>query len=100
MTMAFISLIGIQFFKAYNFRSDRHSALRHPFANRWLNLAVFSQLLVLIGLVYVPFAQQVFGTYALSLLDWVIVGVFTSTVSGILELAKLVVKKTMPDAFD
>jgi Ca2+-transporting ATPase len=100
MTMAFISLIGIQFFKAYNFRSDRHSALRHPFANRWLNLAVFPQLLVLIGLVYVPFAQQVFGTYALSLLDWVIVGVFTSTVSGILELAKLVAKKTMPDAFD
>ncbi|MCU0982897.1 MAG: cation-translocating P-type ATPase, partial [Pirellulaceae bacterium] len=39
MTMTFVSLVLIQFFKAYNFRSDRHSVLRRPFANRWLNVA-------------------------------------------------------------
>ena len=27
MTMTFVSLVLIQFFKAYNFRSDRHSVL-------------------------------------------------------------------------
>ena len=40
MTMTFVSLVLIQFFKAYNFRSDRHSVLNKPFANKWLNLAV------------------------------------------------------------
>ena len=35
--MTFVSLVLIQFFKAYNFRSDRHSVFRRPFANRWLN---------------------------------------------------------------
>jgi Ca2+-transporting ATPase len=31
MTMAFVSLVLIQFFKAYNFRSDRNSVLVNPF---------------------------------------------------------------------
>ena len=31
--MTFVSLVLIQFFKAYNFRSDRHSVLNRPFAN-------------------------------------------------------------------
>jgi Ca2+-transporting ATPase len=40
MTITFVSLVLIQFFKAYNFRSDRHSVLYRPFANRWLNAAI------------------------------------------------------------
>ena len=38
--MTFVSLVLIQFFKAYNFRSDRHSVLDRPFANKWLNRAI------------------------------------------------------------
>jgi len=40
MTMTFVSLVLIQFFKAYNYRSDRLSVLRKPFSNRWLNLSI------------------------------------------------------------
>jgi Ca2+-transporting ATPase len=40
MTMTFVSLVLIQFFKAYNFRSDRLSVLDKPFTNKLLNLAV------------------------------------------------------------
>jgi Ca2+-transporting ATPase len=40
MTMTFVSLVLIQFFKAYNFRSDRLSLFNRPLANRWLNLAI------------------------------------------------------------
>jgi Ca2+-transporting ATPase len=40
MTMTFVSLVLMQFFKAYNFRSDRHSVFNRPFENKWLNLAV------------------------------------------------------------
>ena len=42
--MAFVSLVLIQFFKAYNFRSDRQSVLHHPFANKWLNIAILWEL--------------------------------------------------------
>ena len=38
--MTFVLLVLIQFFQAYNYRSDRLSVFRRPFANRWLNLAI------------------------------------------------------------
>ena len=39
MAMTFVSLVLIQFAKAYSFRSERHTILDKPFANRWLNLS-------------------------------------------------------------
>ncbi len=63
--MAFLSLVLIQFVKAYNFRSDRHSVLRCPFANRWLNLAVGWELGLLALVVYAPALQRPFGTFPL-----------------------------------
>ncbi len=56
--MTFVSLVLIQFFKAYNFRSDRHSVLHRPFANRWLNLAIVWELALLLVVVYVPFLHR------------------------------------------
>ena len=93
MTMTFISLVLIQFFKAYNFRSDRHSVLRRPFANKWLNLAIVWELLLLTLIVYLPFLHQPFGTFALPLQDWLIVIALAFTVSPVLELAKWMVRK-------
>ena len=40
MTMTFATLVLIEFFKAFSYRSDRRSILVRPFANRWLNLAI------------------------------------------------------------
>ena len=72
-TMTFVSLVLIQFFKAYNFRSDRHSVLNQPFANKWLNLAIVWELLLLVLIVYVPFLHEPFGTFSLPLVDWMII---------------------------
>lgn len=88
MTMTFVSLVLIQFFKAYNFRSDRHSVLRRPFANRWLNLAILWELLLLALIIYVPFLHEPFGTFSLPLVDWVIIVTLAFTVVPVLELAK------------
>jgi Ca2+-transporting ATPase len=88
MTMTFVSLVLIQFFKAYNYRSDRHSVLIKPFANKWLNLAVGWELALLFGIVYLPFLQGAFGTNSLTLVDWLIVGGLSLTISPVLELAK------------
>ncbi|MDE2483901.1 MAG: cation-translocating P-type ATPase [candidate division NC10 bacterium] len=88
MTMTFVSLVLIESFKAYNFRSDRHSVLNQPFANRWLNLAIVWGLVPLAIIVYAPFLHEPFSTVSLSLTDWAIVVVLASTVSPVLESAK------------
>ena len=88
MTMTFVSLVLIQFFKAYNFRSDRHSVLRRPFANKWLNIAIIWELLMLAFILYVPFLESIFGTFELTLRDWVIIIAAALTVSPVIELAK------------
>jgi Ca2+-transporting ATPase len=88
MTMTFISLVLIQFFKAYNFRSDRHSVLRHPFANKWLNIAIVWELIMLALILYVPLLERTFGTFGLPLRDLLIIIAVAFTVSPVLELAK------------
>jgi len=89
MTMTFVSLVLIQFFKAYNFRSDRHSVLNRPFANKWLNIAILWELGLLMLIVYLPVLHRPFGTYSLPLIDWVIVTVLAFSVSPVLEMVKL-----------
>jgi Ca2+-transporting ATPase len=86
--MTFVSLVLIQLFKAYSFRSDRASTFEHPFANRWLNLAVGWELAMLAAVVYVPALHEPFGTYALSAVDWAIAAGTALTVVPVLDLAK------------
>ncbi len=93
MTMTFVSLVLIQFFKAYNFRSDHLSVFHRPFANRWLNLAILWELLLLAGVVYLPFLHEPFGTFPLSLNDWLIVVLVALTVVPVLEAAKWVLRR-------
>ncbi len=88
MTMTFVSLVLIQFFKAYNFRSDRHSVLDKPFANKWLNTAIIWELALLMVIIYLPFLHEAFGTYYLPLVDWGIVVGLAFSVVPVLEIAK------------
>jgi Ca2+-transporting ATPase len=88
ITMTFVSLVLIQFFKAYNFRSDRHSVLNRPFANKWLNMAIVWELTLLSLIIYVPSLHKPFGTFSLPLIDWVVIIALAFTVSPVLELAK------------
>ena len=88
MAMTFVSLVLIQFLKAYNFRSDRTSVLHRPFANRWLNLAVFWELVLLMLIVYVPVLQKPFGTISLQPMEWAALIGASATIVPVLELAK------------
>jgi len=93
MTMCFVSLVLVQFVKAYCFRSDTHSVLHRPFANRWLNLAVAWEVAMLLVVVYLPVLHRPFGTYSLPMVDWVIVGLAAFTVVPVLEAAKALVRR-------
>ena len=98
MTMTFLSLVLIQFFKAYNFRSERISVLHRPFANRWLNLAILWELALLMAVIYVPVLAEAFGTYPLSAQDWSIVVGTAFSVVPVLELTKWLIRRLVPEA--
>ena len=93
MTMTFVSLVLVQFFKAYNFRSDRHSVLDHPFANKWLNAAITWEVMLLLLIVYLPALHGPFSTFALHLNDWAIILALSMSVVPLLEFVKWMERK-------
>ena len=88
MSMTFASLVLIQFLKAYSYRSDQASVLRRPFANRWLNLAVAWEVMLLLCVLYLPALQAPFDTFDMSPADWAIVLGVAATVLPVLDVAK------------
>ena len=93
MTMTFVCLVLIQFFNAYNFRSEQQSAFRRPLANKWLNLAVFWEILLLLAVIYVPFLQIPFGTFALTGSDWIIIIAAAFTIMPVMEIFKWILRR-------
>lgn len=93
MTMTFVSLVLVQFFKAYNFRSDRHSVFNNPFKNKWLNTAILWEAVLLLLIVYIPALHEPFNTFSLPLIDWIIIGALSLTISPVLELVKWMERK-------
>jgi Ca2+-transporting ATPase len=88
MALTFVSLVLIQFFKAYSYRSDHLSVLRRPFANRWLNLAIAWEVTLLALILYLPVLQVPFATFDMSWLDWAIAVGASATVLPVLDVAK------------
>jgi Ca2+-transporting ATPase len=93
MTMTFVALVLVQFFKAYNFRSDRHSVLDHPFANKWLNAAITWEVILLLLIVYLPALHEPFNTFSLHLNDWAIILGLSLSVAPVLEFVKWMERK-------
>ncbi len=93
MTMTFVSLVLVQFFKAYNFRSDRHSVFNRPFENKWLNTAILWEAVLLLLIVYVPALHEPFNTFSLPLIDWAIIFALSLTISPVLEFVKWMERK-------
>ena len=91
--MTFITLVLIQFFNAYNCRSDRRSVFHRPFANRWLNLAVGWEVVLLIAIVYVPFFQPAFGTFSLTPADWLLVVALGFSIVPVIEGVKWMARR-------
>lgn len=98
MTMTFVSLVLIQFLKAYSFRSERQSLRRKPFANRWLNRAVTWELAVLALILFVPGLRNAFGVVPLARGEWVVVVAAACSVLPVLELGKAWIRRRWPES--
>jgi Ca2+-transporting ATPase len=93
MTMTFVSLVLIQFFKAYCFRSASKPLFHRPLANRWLNAAVAWELALLAFVITAPFLREAFSTFSLTSEDWLIVLFSSFTVIPAIEAVKLLIRK-------
>ena len=88
MAMTFVTLVLIQFFNAYNCRSDHHSIVRRPWANTWLNVAVLWEVVLLLVILYVPFFQRAFGTFSLTMADWALTLGLAFSIVPVIEIVK------------
>jgi Ca2+-transporting ATPase len=93
-SLCFLTLIVIQFFKAYNFRSDKKSVFKiGMFRNKWLNLSILSQVVLLWAIVEIPVFNDIFNTFPLSLEEWGIVIILAATIFPVLEISKLIMRQ-------
>ena len=92
MTLVFVSLCLVEFFKAYCFRSESQTVFRKPFDNRWLNLAILGEVAVLAPLIYLPCLQRSFGTFSLPLETWFVLLGVAVTIVPVLEVGKWMVR--------
>jgi Ca2+-transporting ATPase len=88
IAMTFVSLVLIQFFKAYSYRSDRRSVFHRPFANHWLNLAVTWELSLLAVILHVPALHGALTTFSFAVTDWLLVLAPAASVVPVIEAAK------------
>lgn len=73
-TIAFTTLILAELLRAYSSRSDKFSLFKIGFfTNKTMVYATLFSFALLIGVLYIPFLQPIFSTYALGLLEWEIV---------------------------
>ncbi|MFH0914786.1 MAG: cation-translocating P-type ATPase [Chloroflexota bacterium] len=92
-SLTFLTLVMIQFFKAYNFRSDKKSIFEiGMFKNKWLNLAVLSQIVLMWIIIELPLFNDLFNTFPLTALEWVIVTLLAGTIFPLLEISKAVMR--------
>lgn len=95
--LCFVTLIMVELFNAFNCRSERRSIFRiNPLTNKWLIWASLSSLLLTLLVVYLPFLQRPFHTFAMSWSDWLVVTAAGATVFVAAEVAKLVNRRKYP----
>lgn len=89
-TCGFTTLVFAQLFNALNARSERTSAFRGLFTNRWLWGALLLGVALQVIVVEVPFLQTAFGTAALDLTHWAVAIGLASVVFWAEEIAKAI----------
>ncbi len=90
-TMAFITLAMFQTFNALNCRSNTSSLFRLKiFSNKSILYGVGISIILLILATLLPFFQLTLGISALSIIDWILVIIVSSTVLLADEIRKII----------
>jgi len=101
-TTTLVTMIFLDIFSAYNFRSFRYGVLnRSIFVNRHLFIASVVSVVATLFVVYSPFFQKYFETAPLRLIDWAIAVIAGLSVVVVFDILKFINNKThklLPEA--
>jgi Ca2+-transporting ATPase len=88
-TFAFIVMVFTQLFNVYNMRDPDFSIFKIGlFSNKYINLAQFSSVLILLILLSFPFFRTIFGFASVSVIEGLILAVLSSLTLWLGELYK------------
>ncbi len=90
-TIAFVSMSMFQLFNVLNMRSLKKSLFKIGiFSNKWVTMALAASLLMMLGIIYLPWISDIFKFIPLSLGEFGIITLIASSVLVAGELYKLV----------
>lgn len=92
-TMAFTATVFFEFWVVFSCRSERSAFEIGIFSNKPLLLAIFAGVSLQLFAVYVPFAQPIFRTVPLGLLDWGKILVSSSAGFVVIETARAISRR-------
>jgi Ca2+-transporting ATPase len=93
-TIAFVTLISAELWRAYTSRSERCPLLKlGVFSNRYMVLATLSSFLLMLAVVYLPVFEPVFYTFELPLRTWLTILPLTLIPSIAAELSKWILSR-------
>ena len=99
-TMAFATLSISELLRAYTSRSE-HYNLWHigPLSNKYMQYAVAASLLILLGVIYIPFLDPIFDTVSLGLREWSVVLPLLLVPSIAAEISKVFLRRRGDQSF-
>jgi P-type Ca2+ transporter type 2C len=93
-TVVFTTLAMFQVFNAFNCRSRTQSIFKMKFfGNPYLLAGIAGSILLQIGAIYLPFMQQALETVPLTLGNWGLIILVTSSIVVVDEIRKLIQRK-------
>jgi Ca2+-transporting ATPase len=94
-TAVFVTFVLLQLFNSLNCRFLKDHFYTNPTSNRYLFAAFVSLMLVLSVIIYIPDAQQLFGTVVLPLSTWVVVSLAGASILVFEEIKKTYLKSAI-----
>ncbi len=90
-TAAFVSMSMFQLFNVLNMRSLKKSLFKIGFfSNKWITIGIASSLLMMVGVIYLPFTSGIFQFARLSFWEFAMICVIASSILVVGEIYKLV----------
>ena len=90
-TAAFVSISMFQLFNVFNMRSLKYSLFKVGlFSNKWVLYAITISLLLMIGIVYLPWISGIFQFVPLSFKEFFVISLISSSVFVVGEIYKKV----------
>ncbi len=78
-TAAFATLVATQLIHVFECKSETDGLFKIPlFNNKFLVISVAISMILMAGVLYIPFLQNIFKTVALSMQDWLIILIFSA----------------------